>query len=125
MSAINRVRFQQFVRQARAAKVQEIHVNRSDKRNAVVLKYNGRAPRGRQRVTGEWTISRGDRDDAAIAKEVQSFLELARKQFFVRGGEGLKDEKFADADMEAKAEPIKKAGEQSEASSEEKSEVSS
>lgn len=106
MSQLNKVRFQQFLRQAKGLQLQEIHVNRVDKRKHVVLQYNGRTPKAKQRLTAEWQIVRGERDEQAIAEDVKAFLEEARKHFFVHRGQGLEGEVYADPTMEAKAKPI-------------------
>ena len=108
MAAVNKVRFQQFLRQARGANVHEIHVNRLVKRNAIVLRYNGRAPKKKQRVTGEWQITKGERDEAEITADIHAFLAMAREHFFVHRGEGLEDEAFADEAMEAKTTQLSK-----------------
>lgn len=106
---LNKMRFQQFVKQAKGVRLAEIHVNREDTPKDVVLKYNGRAPKGRTRLTGKWMILKGNRDEAAIDADVKAFLDEARKTFYVHRGEGLEDESFADTAMEAKGKPIKQA----------------
>lgn len=108
---LSKMRFQQFMKQAKGIRLAEIHVNRVDKRKNVVLQYNGRAPKGRTRITGEWLIAKGERDEAAINADIRAFLDEARKTFYVHRGEGLEDETFADAAMEAKGTPIKEASE--------------
>jgi hypothetical protein len=105
-SPLNKSKFQQFVRQAKGAQVFEIHVNRADKGKNAVLHYNGRASKGKNRLTAQWTIPRADRDEADVTKDIQAFLELARKTFYVHRGEGLEDEAYADEAMEAKGKPI-------------------
>lgn len=110
---VNRVRYQQFVRQARGLEVNELHVNRVDKRSAVLLQYNGRSRKGKQRLTGQWTIDRvakGETDektDEQLAAEIKEFLAMARKDFYVRRGEGLSGDAYADAQQEQEATPIK------------------
>ena len=81
--AISKARFKQFLNQARGANVMEVHVNRQNKRNAVVLKYNGKAPKMKTRVTAEWTIPRGELDDAAIDAAIKEFLGMLRKHRLV------------------------------------------
>ena len=107
MSMVNKVRYKNFVQQANGAKIFEIHVNREDKQSQVVLKFNGRAPRGNKRVTGEWTIAKGEKDADALQAEVKAFLDMARKTFVVRRGDGLEDEVYADPEQEAKLDAIK------------------
>lgn len=104
MSMVNKTRYKNFLQQARGAKIFEIHVNREDKQSAVVLKLNGRAPRGGKRVTGEWTIPKADKDETALTEAVKAFLDQARQSFLVHRGEGLEDEVYADPEQEAKAE---------------------
>jgi len=102
MSRVNQVRYKNFVQQANGAKIFEIHANREDKTSTVVLKLNGRAPRGKKRITAEWTISKTDKDEAALNGEVKAFLDMARKTFVVHRGAGLEDEQYADPEQEAK-----------------------
>ena len=109
MSAVNKVRYQQFVRRARGANIGEIRVNRVDKKSAVYLKYNGKPPKGRGRLTGEWTVSRDEKSDEQIEEEIKAFLSRARKDFFVRRGDGLGGTAYADAAQEAEAVPQKAA----------------
>ncbi len=105
---MNNVKYKQFVRQAKGANVTEIHINRVDKRSVVQLQYNGRAPKGRNRVNGQWLIDREERPDEAVVEEIKTFLSMARKDFFVRRGEGLEGETYADAKMEEAVKPIVK-----------------
>jgi hypothetical protein len=105
-SALNKSRFQQFVKQARGQRLTELHVRRVNKKGNAVLQYNGRAPKVKARSTGEWTIVRADRSDEEINADIKAFLELARKHFFITRGEGLEDDAFADEVMEKKATPI-------------------
>lgn len=102
MSRVNKTRFKNFVQQANGAKIFEIHANREDKTSSVVIKLNGRAPRGKKRITAEWTISKTEKDAAALDAEVKEFLDMARKTFLVHRGAGLEDEQFADPEQEAK-----------------------
>ncbi len=113
--AISKARFKQFLNQARGANVMEVHVNRQNKRNAVVLKYNGKAPKMKTRVTAEWTIPRGELDDAAIDAAIKEFLGMLRKHFFVKRGENLQGDTYADATQEAEAKPIINEGEEAKA----------
>jgi hypothetical protein len=106
MSALNKAKFQQFVKQARGQRLTELHVLRVNKKGNAVLQYNGRAPKVKSRSTGEWTIVRADRSDDEVNADIKAFLELARKHFFVTRGEGLEDDVFADEAMEKKATPI-------------------
>ena len=81
-----------------------------EKKSAVVLQYNGRAPKGRNRLTGQWSIAKAeDKTAEAVIEEVKGFLAMARKDFFVHRGEGLEDAAYADESMEAEAKPIHKA----------------
>jgi hypothetical protein len=105
MSAMNKVRFQQFLKQAKGLRLHEVHVRRINKKS-VILQYNGRASKGKSRLTGEWAIARGERDESAINEDINSFLGQLRKHFFVKRGEGLEDAVFGDEAMEAKATPI-------------------
>ena len=107
MSALNKKKFQQFLQQAKGTKVFEIHVNRLDRGKAVVLRYNGKSSGKRaNRLTAEWSIARGEKDDAALDGEVAQFLAMARQHFFVHRGDGLEHDRFADTEMEAKGTPI-------------------
>ena len=108
MSALNKKNFQLFMNQARGAEVTELHVDLHERKNGVVLQYNGRSPKKKTRLTGEWSISRTNKDDAALKAEIKEFLDMARQHFFVRRGEGLSDESYSDADMEAESKPITK-----------------
>lgn len=102
MSRVNTIRYKNFVQQANGAKIFEIHANREDKTSSVVIKLNGRAPRGKKRITAEWTISKAEKDEAALNAEVKEFLDLARKTFLLHRGTGLEDELYADPEQEAK-----------------------
>lgn len=106
MSALNKVRYQQFLKQARGVDASELQVRRVDKRGAVVLQYTARARKGGQRLNGEWSIERGERSDEDVRNDIKAFLDQARKDFFVKRGEGLGDEGFADSAMEAPVDPI-------------------
>lgn len=105
---INKVKFQQFVKQAKGQKIFELYVSREDRKSHVLLLFNGRAPRQRNRLNGQWRIDIGDKDAAAVNAEVNEFLATARKHFIVERGTGLEDEVFADAEHEAKVAPITK-----------------
>lgn len=104
--ALNKVRYQTFLKQARGSEVREVHVSRVDRGKQVVLQYNARPPKGRGRLAGEWSIERGE-DPAAVEAEVRQVLDTLRKDFFVRRGEGLTGDAFADAQQEAPVEPIR------------------
>ena len=103
MSRVNNVRFKQFQQQARGAKIFEIHVSREDKQNSVLLKFYGKAPRAKKRVTGEWTIARAEREASAVDEDVKSFLTMARKSFLVHRAAGLEDDQFASPEELEKA----------------------
>ena len=107
--SMDKMRFQQFVKQAKGNKIFEIQVSREDKASAVVLSYKGKAHRQRNVLNGRWTIKKGEQDDAALTQAVQDFLAMARKHFIVQRGPGLEDEAYADAAQEQKVEQIKKA----------------
>ncbi|MGE0713486.1 MAG: hypothetical protein AB7N76_36420 [Planctomycetota bacterium] len=109
VSNVNKNRFQLFLRQAKGSKLFELHVNREDRRSEVVLRYNGTAPKQRNRLTGEWRIEKGEKDEAALQAEVKEFLALARAHFLVHRGEGLGDEVYADPTQEAEVKPITKS----------------
>lgn len=106
MSAINKVKYQQFVRQAKGVQVNEVHVKRADKGKTVQLHYNARPPKGRQRLNGVWAIARDEKSEEQIVGEIKEFLGLVRKDFFVKRGEGLQGDALADETMEAKGTPI-------------------
>lgn len=112
-SALNKTRFQQFLKQAKGQRLTELHVRRANKKGNAVLQYNASAKKkGKSRNTGEWTVTRGERSEDEINADIKAFLELARKHFFVTRGEGLEDECFADEAMEKKATPIVSSGDE-------------
>lgn len=105
--ALNKVRYQTFLKQARGNHIQEVHIDRLEKGKHVVLQYTAKPPKGRGKLTGEWSIEKGE-DGAAVDAEVREVLGTLRKHFLVRRGEGLSGEAFADAAQEVPAvEPIK------------------
>ncbi|MBI3725800.1 hypothetical protein HY251_17880 [bacterium] len=92
--AMNKVKWQQFVKQARGLNVTEAHVKREDRSpTQVVLKYNGRARNGRI-IAGEWTIETKDKEEPYVTSAIKEFLERARKDFFVKRESGLEGEAF-------------------------------
>jgi hypothetical protein len=103
---LNRLKYQQFVRQARGNDIGDVQVTRVDRRDKVVLQYVATAKKSRQRLHGEWAIARADRTDDQVKAEIQKFLEQARKDFFVRRGEGLQDDAFKDAAQEVDVQTI-------------------
>ena len=107
MSQLNKARYLQFMKQAKGMRLSEVHVTRQEKKRHVVLKYNGKAHKTKNRLTGEWQIAKEEREEAAITEDIKSFLAELRKHFFVHRGQGLEGETFADESMEAKATPIK------------------
>lgn len=109
-AGLNKVRYQQFLKQARGADVRDVHVSRVERGKLVVLQYNAR-PKGRGRITAEWAIERGE-DAAAVDNEVREVLGMFRKDFLVRRGEGLTGDAFADATQEAPIEQLKAANEE-------------
>lgn len=105
--AINKAKFQQFLRQARSNGVTEVQVKRLDRRNKLVVAYHGTAPKSKQRFNGEWLISKGQASEAQ-GEEVKGVLDQLREHFFVRRGPGLEEAAFADPDMEKEVKPIRK-----------------
>src|SRR5215467_1020498 len=92
--ALNKAKWIQFVKQAKGLNIQDMHVKREDRGAKAVLKYNGRARNGRI-IQGEWAIESKDKEASAVDGEIKTFLELARKEFFVKregnlGGEAFK-----------------------------------
>ena len=104
---INNARYQTFLKQARGAEVREVHVSRLERGKPVVLQYNART-KTRGRLAGEWAIDRGE-DPAALEAEIKTALAMLRKDFFVRRGDGLTGEAYADAAQDAPVEPIRAA----------------
>jgi hypothetical protein len=111
VSALNKVKYQQFVRQARGAQISEVHVRRQDKGKAVHVQYNAKARKGRGQLNGVWSIARDEKSDEQIVTEIKTFLDLVRKDFFVKRGEGLQGDALADAKQEAEVKPIVKGDE--------------
>ncbi|RMG07540.1 MAG: hypothetical protein D6731_23590 [Planctomycetota bacterium] len=109
MTPLDKARFQQFLKQAKGMRLNEVTVSREDKKRHAVLKYSARSPKGSGRLGAEWRVPREGRDEAEVTEDVKAFLATLRKHFFVRRGAGLEGEVYADEAMEAKATPIKKA----------------
>lgn len=103
--ALNRMKWFQFVKQAKGLNITDMHVKREDRGSHAFLKYNGRARNGRI-IQGEWNVE-GD-DAAAVDASVKAFLELARKEFFVKREGSLAGEGFKSAqdDAAAAAKPL-------------------
>jgi hypothetical protein len=106
--AINKRKWMLFVKQAKGATIQDIHVAREDRGTNVVLKYNGKAPRYGRQVSGEWVVDSKEKEPAKVDEEVRAFLEKARKDFFVRREGTLAGEawKSKQDDEAAKAKPL-------------------
>jgi hypothetical protein len=108
---LNKMKYAQFVKQARGVDVTEITVTKGEKRDKVVLTYVGTA-RNRQRLHGEWAIPRGERSADDVKADIQKFLAQARKDFFVRRGQGLdQDDAFKDAAQEVEVKTIQNEAE--------------
>lgn len=103
---LNKLKYTQFVRQARGNDVTDVDVKRVDRRDKVVLQYVGTAKKSRQRFVGEWGITRGERSDDDVKAEIKKFLDQARKDFFVRRGEGLQGDEWKDARQEVEVKTI-------------------
>ena len=108
MSALNKVKFKQFATQIRGAQLNEVHVRRVDKGKAVQIQYHAKALKGRGRLNGVWSIPRDEKTEEQIVEEIKSFLNMVRKGFFVKRGEGLQGDALADAKMEAEVKQITK-----------------
>src|SRR5579871_3100727 len=92
---MNKVKWQQFVKQAKGLNIAEAHVKREDRGpTTVVLKYNGRARNGRI-VSGEWVVESKDKDEAFVTSAIKEFLDRARKEFFVKRESGLEGNAYA------------------------------
>jgi hypothetical protein len=106
--AVNKKKYMLFLKQAKGATISEIHVGREDRGTTVTLKYNGKAPRFGRIMTGEWVIDSKGKEPAKVDEEIRSFLERARKDFFVRREAGLSGEayKSKQEDEGAQAKPL-------------------
>lgn len=102
---LNKQKYAQFVKQARGVDISEITVSKGEKRDKVVLTYIATA-RNRQRLHGEWSIPRGERAPEEVTADIQRFLSQARKDFFVRRGQGLEGDAFKDATQEVEVKTI-------------------
>ena len=100
---LNNMKYTQFVRQAKGLGIDDLHVSRGAKKDKVVLKYHGIA-KNKTRINGEWAIPR--KDEAEVATGIKAFLERARKDFFVRRGEGLSGDAFKDEKQDTEVKPI-------------------
>jgi hypothetical protein len=111
---MNKLKYTQFLRQARGNDINELQVSRLDRKDKVVLQYVGTARKSKQRFNGEWAISRGaDRTDEQVKADIGKFLTQARKDFFVKRGAGLQGEEWADATQEVEVKTIEGGQEKS------------
>lgn len=106
--AMNKMKWNTFVKQAKGSDITEIHVGREDRGAVVHIKYNGKNRKGGRLVSGEWLIEKGEKDEAAIGAIIKEFLDRARKDFFVRREGGLQGDAFGSKqeDDGLKAKPI-------------------
>lgn len=102
---LNKMKYGQFVKQARGLGISEVSVTRAEKRDKVVLQYHGIA-KSKQRINGEWAVPKGEKTADAVEAGVKEFLAKARKDFFVRRGEGLTGDAYKDAAQEVDVKPI-------------------
>lgn len=109
MSALNKVKYKQFLNQARGAQIQEVNVRRQDKGKAVQLQYQAKARKGRGLLNGVWTIAREEKSEDQLLGEIKEFLDMLRKDFFVKRGEGLSGDALADAAQEVEVQQLTKA----------------
>ena len=100
---LNKVKYAQFIKQARGNDITDIQVSRVDRKDKVVLQYVGTAKKSKQRFVGEWSVSRTDRKDEEVKAEIGKFLEHARKDFLVRRGQGLEGEEYKNAAQDVDA----------------------
>ena len=100
---LNKVKYAQFVKQARGNAITDIQVSRVDRKDKVVLQYVGTAKMSKQRFVGEWAVARGERPEAEVQGDIRKFLEQARKDFLVRRGQGLEGDDFKDAAQDVDA----------------------
>lgn len=104
---MNKLKYTQFLRQARGNDINELQVSRFDRKDKVVLQYVGTARKSKQRFNGEWAIARGgDRTDDQVKADIAKFLAQARKDFFVRRGENLQGDEWADKAQEVEVKTI-------------------
>ena len=106
--AVNKRKWMLFVKQAKGATIQEIHVAREDRGTNILLKYNGKAPRVGRTTTGEWLIDAKGKEPAKVDEEIPGSLERARKDFVVRREAGLGGDAFKSKqeDEGSKAKPL-------------------
>ena len=107
MSALNKVKYKQFLNQARGAQIQEVHVRRQNKGKAVQVQYQARARKGRGLLNGVWSIPRADKSEDQITGEIKEVLDMLRKDFYVKRGDGLSGDALADAAQEVEVKQIK------------------
>ncbi len=101
--ALNNLKFQRFRTRARAAKIAEVHVSRVDRRDHVLLRYNGRDPK-KGVINGEWTIAKRTRTAEEVEAAVEEFVGKIGGEF------RLKKRNLGNGDGEASADaPEKKA----------------
>lgn len=106
MSALNKVKYKQFLNQARGVEIDELQVRRVDKGKVVLLQYHATSRKGRQRLNGIWSISREGKEEPEIVDAIKEFLTQARKDFFVKRGEGLEGDALADTTQEVESKTI-------------------
>lgn len=100
---LNKVKYGQFLKQARGNGITDIQVSRVDRKDKVVLQYLGTAVKSKQRFVGEWAVSRTDRTDDDVKADIRKFLVQARKDFLVRRGQGLEGDEYRDAAQDVDA----------------------
>jgi hypothetical protein len=100
---LNKVKYAQFIKQARGNDITDIQVSRVDRKDKVVLQYVGTAKKSRQRFVGEWAVARTDRTEDDVKADIRKFLDHARKEFFVRRGQGLEGDDYKDAAQDVDA----------------------
>jgi hypothetical protein len=100
---LNKVKYGQFIKQARGNDITDIQVSRVDRKDKVVLQYVGTAKKSRQRFVGEWAVARAERADEDVKADIRKFLDQARKDFLVRRGQGLEGDEYRDAAQDVDA----------------------
>ena len=100
---MNRVKYAQFVKQARGNDITDIQVSRLDKKDKVLIQYVGTARKSKQRFLGEWAVARGERKDDEVKADIRKFLAQARKDFLVKRGQGLEGDDYHDAAQDVEA----------------------
>jgi len=87
--AMNRIHLRRFVERCKGGRVTSVNVERQEKGSQVLFRYHAKAPRGRQRLNGEWVVSKKEREEADVAEREKSFLDELRKDFAVRKVSGF------------------------------------